>query len=403
MKASEVAPHSAGAMTTVAVAFLICMMGTTLPTSIYTYYQQHYGFTTPIITVIYASYAVGVLATLLLAGNWSDQIGRRRMLFAGLGVSAVSGLVFLLSTGLYGLLLARLLSGISAGVFTGTASVAIVEFAPGAWRRHAPFLATASNMVGLGCGPLLSGMLVQWLPWPTYVPYVVHLLLVLVALAGIARLADTAPHGARIRFRVQRLALPEEVRSAFVPAAIAGFAGFVVVGFFASVVPQLLRAVFGYHNGLLVGAIVFLVFACSTVGQRAQAGLPHTWRMPAGCIGLIAGLLFIALCVQQRSFGALLAGTALAGLGQGISFRAGLGDIVEASPPLQRAEITSLFFVVLYVAISLPVIGLGVAVQEEGIRVATLLFSASTIVLVLCALLFLLRGSARRTRGAEGG
>lgn len=402
MKTSEAAPHSVGAMTAVTVAFLINMIGTTLPTSIYAYYQQRYGFTTPVITVIYASYALGVLATLLLAGNWSDQIGRRRMLLAGLGMSAASGLVFLLSTGLYGLLFARLLSGISAGVFTGTASVAIVEFAPGAWRRHAPFLATASNMLGLGCGPLLSGALVQWLPWPTYVPYVVHLLLVLVALAGIARLADTAPRGARIRFQVQRLALPEEVRGAFVPAAIAGFAGFVVVGFFASVVPQLLRAVFGYHSGLLVGVVVFLLFACSTLGQRTQAAFAHAWRMPAGCIGLMAGLVCIALCVQQRSFGALLAGAVLAGLGQGISFRAGLGDIVEASPPLRRAEVTSLFFVVLYVAISLPVIGLGIAVQEQGIRVATLLFSASTIVLVLCALLLLLRGSARRVRGAEG-
>lgn len=390
-------------MAAVTVAFLINMMGTTLPTSIYACYQQRYGFTTPVITVIYASYAIGVLATLLLAGNWSDQIGRRRMLLGGLCVSAASGLVFLLNTGLYSLLFARLLSGISAGVFTGTASVAIVESAPAAWRRHAPFLATASNMLGLGFGPLLSGVLVQWLPWPMYVPYVVHLLLVLVALVGIGRLADTAPRGARIRFQVQRLALPEAVRGAFMPAAIAGFAGFVVVGFFASVLPQLLRAVFGSHGALLVGAIVFLLFACSTVGQRVQAAFARAWRMPAGCIGLIAGLLFIALCVQRHSFGALLAGTVLAGLGQGISFRAGLGDIVDASPPLRRAEVTSLFFVVLYVAISLPVTGLGIAVQNEGIRVATLLFSASTILLVLCALLFLLRGSASRASGAEHG
>jgi hypothetical protein len=54
--------------------------------------------------------------------------------------------------------------------------------------------------------------------------------------------------------------------------------------------------------------------------------------------------------------------------------------------------VTSSFFVVLYVAISLPVIGLGVVVQFAGIQRATLIFAGLTIVLVLAALLLLLRG-----------
>jgi hypothetical protein len=52
MKVSEAAPHLVGAMAAVSAAFLINMMGTTLPTSIYALYQQHYGFTTPVIMVI---------------------------------------------------------------------------------------------------------------------------------------------------------------------------------------------------------------------------------------------------------------------------------------------------------------------------------------------------------------
>ncbi|PLZ00711.1 MFS transporter [Burkholderia sp. WAC0059] len=401
MQDSEVAPRSAGAFIAVTLAFLINMMGTTLPTSIYAFYQQRYGFTTPIITVIYASYAIGVLGALLLAGNWSDQVGRRRMLIAGLVVSAASGITFLLSNGLYALMLGRLLSGISAGIFTGTASVAVMELVPLKWQPHAPFAATASNMLGLGLGPLLSGVLVQALPLPMRIPYVAHLLLVAAALIGVWGIPQIAPRGGRIRFQVQRLSLPHEVRGAFIPAAIAGFAGFVVVGFFAAVVPQLVRVVFGYHNGLLIGAIVFLLFACSALGQRVQANLADRWRQPAGCIGLIAGLVGVALCVPERSLGALLVGTVLAGIGQGISFRAGLGDIVAASPVQRRAEVTSLFFVVLYVAISLPVIGLGVAVQMAGIRWATLMFSASTIVLVLFALLFLVFGRGGRADPAK--
>jgi len=72
----------------------------------------------------------------------------------------------------------------------------------------------------------------------------------------------------------------------------------------------------------------------------------------------------------------------------------------SAAPAHRRAEVTSSFFVVLYVAISLPVIGLGIAVQLADIQRATLLFVGLTIVLVLIALLLLIRGQVKRERDA---
>lgn len=395
MKTSTTGRQSITAFLAVVMAFLINMMGTTLPTAIYRYYQIQYGFTATVITVIYACYALGVLGALLLVGNWSDQLGRRRMLLAGLCASAASAVTFLLSDGQAGLMLGRLLSGISAGIFTGTATVAVIELAPPAWRKHATLAATASNMLGLGCGPLLSGVLVEILPRPMQIPYVVHLLLVAVAIFGVWNIPETAKLPERVKVRPQRISLPPEVRGVFVPAAVAGFAGFVVVGFFAAVAPQLIRVVLDYRSGVVIGGIVFLLFVCSALGQIAQAHIATRWRQPAGCIGLLAGLLGVALCVPERSLVALLIGTALAGIGQGISLRAGLGELTEKSPPHRRAEVTSSFFVVLYVAISLPVIGLGMAVQVAGIQKATLIFADLTMALVVVALLLLLRSGAR--------
>ena len=395
MKTSTTGRQSITAFLAVVMAFLINMMGTTLPTAIYRYYQIQYGFTATVITVIYACYALGVLGALLLVGNWSDQLGRRRMLLAGLCASAASAVTFLLSDGQAGLMLGRLLSGISAGIFTGTATVAVIELAPPAWRKHATLAATASNMLGLGCGPLLSGVLVEILPRPMQIPYVVHLLLVAVAIFGVWNIPETAKLPERVKVRPQRISLPPEVRGVFMPAAVAGFAGFVVVGFFAAVAPQLIRVVLDYRSGVVIGGIVFLLFVCSALGQIAQAHIATRWRQPAGCIGLLAGLLGVALCVPERSLVALLIGTALAGIGQGISLRAGLGELTEKSPPHRRAEVTSSFFVVLYVAISLPVIGLGMAVQVAGIQKATLIFAGLTMALVVVALLLLLRSGAR--------
>ena len=400
MKVASGVPQSPIAFLAVALAFAINMMGTTLPTAIYRYYQLQFGFTPTVVTVIYASYAIGVLGALLLIGNWSDQLGRRRMLLAGLCASAASALTFLLSDGLALLMLGRLLSGISAGIFTGTATVAVIELAPPAWRGKSMLAATASNMLGLGCGPLLSGILTELFPWPMRLPYAVHLALVGVAALAVLGVPETAATPARVKLGIQRISLPVEVRRAFIPAALAGFAGFVVVGFFAVVAPQLIRVVLGFHSGIVTGSIVFLLFACSALGQIVQTIIAARWRQAAGCIGLVVGLMCVGLCVPERSLGALLLGTALAGIGQGISFRAGLGEIASAAPLHRRAEVTSSFFVVLYVAISLPVIGLGIAVQLADVQRATLLFVGLTIVLVLGALLLLMRGQANREQSA---
>lgn len=378
------------------LVFMINMMGTTLPTPIYPLYQQQCGLTPTMITVIYACYAIGVLGALFTVGNWSDQLGRRRMLFVGLAASGASAIVFIASHGPAGLMIGRLLSGLSAGIFTGTATVTVIELAPPAWQRQATLAATASNMLGLGFGPLFSGVLIALLPRPTIVPYAAHLALVLLALLAVWRAPETARVDTRAQLRFQRISLPEEVRSAFLPAALAGFAGFVVVGFFAAVAPQLISVLLGYHSSVVIGALVFLLFACSAAGQILQSRIAAQHRLAYGCIGLAAGLAAIALCVHEHSLATLIVGTVVAGLGQGISLRASLGELAAKSPPTRRAEVTSSFFVVLYIAISLPVIGLGFAVQRVGIDRATSLFALLTICTVLVALWFIVRGQPRR-------
>jgi MFS family permease len=84
------------AFTLVAYAFAVTMLGTTLPTPLYPIYQARMGFSELIVTVIFAVYAAGVIAALVLVGSWSDRVGRRPMLLAGLALSAASAVAFLI-------------------------------------------------------------------------------------------------------------------------------------------------------------------------------------------------------------------------------------------------------------------------------------------------------------------
>ncbi|MDR5857709.1 MFS transporter [Caballeronia sp. LZ062] len=374
-----------------ALVFMINMAGTTLPTAIYHDYQKTFGFGPATITVIFASYAAGVLGALLTMGSWSDQLGRKRMLIAGLAASAVSALTFLFADGLVMLLVGRLVSGISAGIFTATATVAVIESTPADSRSKAMLAATSSNMLGLGLGPVLSGALVEFAPWPMRLSYVAHMALLVLALLLLFRVPETVRVSSHPKLHMQRIALPREVRAAFVPAALSGFAGFVVVGFFTAVSPQLMRNVLDYHSSVLIGLAVFLIFVCSAIGQAVEKRIAQAWRQRVGCVALVVGLVLLALCAWRHSSTAFVAGTVLCGIGQGISFRAALGELSNRSPAERKAEVTAAFFVVLYVAISLPVIGLGVAVQSMGIAHATMMFAAITVVIVLISLALLQR------------
>src|SRR5689334_8281888 len=84
----------------VAYAFAVTMLGTTLPTPLYPIYQRHMHFSALIVTVVFATYGIGVLAALLLLGPLSDRFGRKRILLPGLALSALSSIVFLFAQGL---------------------------------------------------------------------------------------------------------------------------------------------------------------------------------------------------------------------------------------------------------------------------------------------------------------
>lgn len=391
------------AFATAAYAFAAAMLGTTLPTPLYVLYQRRIGFGGLMTTVVFAAYALGVIATLLLVGRLSDRIGRRPMLLAGLACSAASAVAFLAEGGLPLLFAGRLLSGISAGVFTGTATAAVVELAPERHRGRAALVATAANMLGLGLGPLLSGVLAQYLPGPLVTVYLVDLALVAVAALLARRLPETVRDRRPLRpLRPRIPGVPAAIRPVFAAAAVAGFAGFATLGLFTSVIPSFAARLLGVSNLAVAGALVFTAFAASTAGQLLMRRLGTRRALPWGCLVLTAGVGLVAASLMTGSVALLVAGAGTAGAGQGLSFRAGLTAVAERSPAERRGEIISALFVALYVGISLPVVGIGVLEQAEGLRTAGLVFSVFVAVLCLACALQLARRPLASSAGGDG-
>ena len=111
----------------VAFAFLAVLAFSTAPTPLYAIYQERDGFSTFLITVIFAAYAVGVTLALFFAGHLSDSLGRKRMLIPALLLSLVSATLFLVWRDLPGLLVARVINGLSVGIVTATATAYLAD------------------------------------------------------------------------------------------------------------------------------------------------------------------------------------------------------------------------------------------------------------------------------------
>ncbi|SDT38286.1 Predicted arabinose efflux permease, MFS family [Streptomyces sp. TLI_053] len=391
----------------VALAFWVTMAGTTVPTPLYPLYQRAFGFSTFTVTVIFAVYALGVVAGLLTLGRLSDRIGRRPVVLAALLLAAAAATLFELADSLPWLLVARVLSGFGAALVTGAATAALLDLAPPERRLRAQTVALAANMGGLAGGTLFAGALAEWTGSPLRLPWTVTLVLTGAALLGLLAVPETVPAEARrtgragspagspSRFRPRPLHVPPGIRPAFLRAALAGGAGFAVTGVLTAVSGLFLATVLNLHNHALTGLVVALAFLSTAVGQLLVRVLPPDRALPLACAGLVLAAALVAGALLGGTLPPLLLGACVNGLATGTAIGTGLGTVNAGVEPHRRGETVSAFFAVLFTMLSVPVIGVGVLVRATGLRTAGVTFSAAVAVLALAVA----AGLVRRPRG----
>ena len=308
--------HGRVAFWLLAFVFTATMLGTTLPTPLYVIYQAQWHFSAFMVTVIFAVYAATVLATLLFAGRSSDQAGRRPVLAVALGAAALSTLAFIFAPDEGVLLAGRILSGLAAGLMTGTATAMLTELSPARGRRSS-LVATAANMGGRGHGPRFAGLLAQFAPHPTTLVFEVYLAVLAVAALCLRFVPETVPARRRPSLRFAGLRIPERGRGQFIAAAVAAFAAFALLGLFTSLVPGFIGGVLHQRSHAVQGAAVFGLLAIGTITQVALSRLGRRPVMLAGLGLFLAALALILAALAQASMPLFLAGTVVGGVSVG--------------------------------------------------------------------------------------
>jgi MFS family permease len=151
------ASRSPLAFWSVATVFLVVMTG--LPSPLFGIYEQRLHISSLSVTVIYGIYSIGVVGALAVLARFGSGIGLRTRLAAGLALSAVSAAVFLVTTSLGLLIAARVLSGLAAGLTSGTATSAMIGLGGTDGRARSAAIAVGVSFGGLAVGSALAGAL----------------------------------------------------------------------------------------------------------------------------------------------------------------------------------------------------------------------------------------------------
>jgi MFS family permease len=382
----------------VGYTFAVTMAFSALPAPLYVLYQARDHFSTFMVTVIYAVYAVGVVGSLFFAGHLSDWVGRRKMILLAVAINMLSGLFFLLWPATAGLIIGRVISGISIGLLTATATAYLSELhaaaRPGTGTKRSEIVTTAANLGGLGIGPLLAGLLAQYAGHALVLPYLVAEALMLVGALALAAAPETATvlrGGMRPAYRPQRISVPQAQRQRFLAAAAGGGVVFAVFGMFTAVAATLLVDILHDNSHAVAGVVVFAVFGASAVAQillnrtsrRAQIGL--------GLAALLVGLVMVTASVWLASFWLLLFSGIVAGAGAGAAFRGLVATVISITPPSSRSEGLAGLFLGSYIGVAIPVVGLGIATLWVSMQVSVLGLAVVLVAVILMVARRLLR------------
>jgi MFS family permease len=371
----------------------LALFASVTPSPLYGLYSQLWGFSPAVLTLVYGTYAFGVLTTLILAGRLSDEVGRRPVLLVALGTLLATTVIYMAAQSVVWLFVARGLQGLATGLALAAASAALLDLHP---RRDPAGVGLTNGVAsagGIGLGMLVSAVAVQALPAPRVVPYVVLFTLFAVAFVGALLMPEPVANRTRPRLTPQRPSVPAVVRRPFLLAGLGVLSSWSIGGLFFSLGPQLSAVVFDTDNHIVAGLSVVLLAGTAAVAQVVFGRSAPWLGTAAGSVALAAGLLLIVLASAETSGPLLIAGAIVGGAGFGVAFLGSLRALSVAIPNEHRAQVMSAFYVVAYSSLSLPAVLAGIVVTPLGLESTFEIFG-----IVVAALALLLAVEATRTR-----
>jgi MFS family permease len=382
-----------------AYALAVTSFAAGISTPFYPLYEVEFGFSAGALGAVFGAYAAGVLLTLFFVAPIAEHVGRKRLLYLGMGLTALGASVFALADGVLWLAFARILTGMAVGATTSVATAAMSDLEPYHDQHHVARVAVAANFGGFAVGVTLSGIVAVWLADPSQVVYALPILAAVLGILAIRSTPETATAlGADLRWHIQRISVPAELRRPFWVAAGGIAACYSIYGFFAALVPSYVRSGLGINDPLIEGIVVALMFGSAALIQLLTGEIRDRRALLLGFPILVGALVVLILILPVGSLALLGAVAAGMGVAVGLTYMGSVTLVDRVAPEGQRGELLAGYYCAGYLALAVPTIGVAEASDWIGLSSAGILFGG-----ILAVAVLLLLVEIRRTPTPPGG
>src|SRR6266550_3557013 len=307
----------------VACTMTMVMAGSTILTPLYASYRKTFGFSALTLTLIFATYILTLIPSLLIFGSLADAIGRRRVLLIATGAAVASCLVLLLAQSTAWLFAARVVNGVAVGALAGAGSAALLEL--GKQAKTSALVTTAAISGGGAVGIVLSGVLAQYAPFP------------------------------------------------FLLGTAVGAVAYCANALFLSVLPSFFTVQLQTTNITLVATPVALFFLSLTMTQIVLHQL-------AAQRAAVIGLLLEATALGSVPL--LLVAILVGGAGVGLATLGSLSLVSPLIAPQERGDVFGTYYALLFLCLGVAAVAVGGLANPLGLIVAVRWITS--IIMVLC-------------------
>ncbi|AUG51345.1 MFS transporter [Thalassospira marina] len=334
------------------------------PTPMYHLYQEDWHFSATMLTLIFAIYPFTLLISLLVLGSLSDHIGRKPVIFAALILEILSMALFINAGSVSDLLLARVVQGFATGIATSVLAAALFD----SDHHKGPLANSISPLIGLAAGALISSILVEYAPMPLHLSYWCLSALMAIQALMVWGLPETAKRqrGA-LKSLMPRISVPVAARQAMLEIVPSNIASWALGGFALSLAPSLIATATGSTsslNGGIAVAVLTLAGAASVMIFRTKNPEPV---LRFGTVTQATGIALILVAINSAQLWLVFAGFLVAGIGFGASFLGAVRTLVPLAAPHQRAGLMAAFYIMSYLAFSVPALLAGTMVRAAGL------------------------------------
>jgi MFS family permease len=352
------------------------------PTPLYHQYQESFGLTPFILTIIFAAYVVSLLAALLTVGSLSDYIGRRPAIMAALALNIVAMVMFIAVDSAWALIAARAVQGFATGLATATLGATILDTD----RNRGPVLNSVTAFAGLTAGSLGAAVLATYAPDPQQLVYLILLVMSAVEAAILCYMPETAVGKPGAVASLQpHVHVPAKARRALFQVTPLTIASWALGGFYFSLMPSLVRVATGITLPIVGGLVVAALTFSGAVAVVSLRNVTAIRILAGGIPALVSGVAITLAGVATQFVVLMLAGTIVAGLGFGAAFAGAMRTVMPLAEAHERAGLLSAFYVEGYLSFSLPAILAGLFAPMTGLPLAAYVYGAAVIVLAVAS------------------